>query len=161
MQLEFHLIHPRQAHQDTTCHITKTMANQNMLLHSSFCFFLNDLKPKPLCMRIVAFDLHTSCKFLKHDAHKKMHLLMVSYLSNLQPNGTLIPSNPSPSNTPRIIFFYTKIYIIKICYFIPSHLIFSLYDLKPKPLCKRVVTSNLHTSCNFLEHEAHKKNICC
>jgi hypothetical protein len=34
-------------------------------------------------------------------------------------------------------------------------ILFIVYDLKPKPLCKIVVTSNLHTSYNFFEHDAH------
>ncbi len=36
---------------------------------------------------------------------------------------------------------------------------FILYDLKPKLLCKKVVNSYQRTSCNFSEHDAHKKHL--
>jgi hypothetical protein len=38
-------------------------------------------------------------------------------------------------------------------------ILFFYYDLKPTPLCKIVVTFDLHTSCNFFKHGAHVQNI--
>jgi hypothetical protein len=63
-----------------------------MLLHFSF-FVLYDLKPKLLCKKVVNFDQRTSCNFFEHDAHKKNHLLLISYFSNLQLEFHLIYPN--------------------------------------------------------------------
>ncbi len=39
MQLEFHLIHPHQAHQGSTCHIPKTIVNEICYFTPHFVFF--------------------------------------------------------------------------------------------------------------------------
>ncbi len=88
MQLEFHIIYPHQAHQESIFHIPKQYVIKRCYFIPSHFDFLYDPKPKPLFKKIVTFDLRTSCNFLEQHAHSKKHLLLVSYFLILQHDAT-------------------------------------------------------------------------